>query len=449
MRSLATLVCLLSAGVLAAQTAAEDYEVATEHPRLFLKPQRLRLLRRERERQSMRWQQLDLLVTKGARLPEPGFTFALYYQITGDQNVGRKAIDWALSAPPAEVRQIALVFDWCQPILTPTQSRQLLERLRTARSMPGTDVPALRAKFLVAIAVSGSADWAKELLSEAIDKSWRKLIAPGLASGDRTVSHRDFFPILEILHAVRDNLQIDLREDAPAFFRDLPTERILSYYPAPYPAPENQYRIPFYEGTAEPDLQVAALTRIAELSMVAYDTNATDSQFLQGWLLHDLFMLKSPLGAPYEFLWANPYQPGLTFQHMPLWFHDPRTGRLFIRSSWDDDAVWGMFSKGKPQFFRDGKIQAGAVVAGKPLQIGPFGVAAGPAPLRFQLHTDDPAQWFLVGLAASHRYDIEIEDEELIERDTDRSGILALPPTRNTELSIRIHEPGMLAAAPK
>ena len=34
---------------------------------------------------------------------------------------------------------------------------------------------------------------------------------------------------------------------------------------------------------------------------------------LQGWLMHDSFMLKSTFGAPYEFLWANPYQPGLSY----------------------------------------------------------------------------------------------------------------------------------------
>ena len=33
-------------------------------------------------------------------------------------------------------------------------------------------------------------------------------------------------------------------------------------------------------------------------------------------------MLRGALGAPYEFLWANPYQPGLSFEHVPLVFHD-------------------------------------------------------------------------------------------------------------------------------
>jgi hypothetical protein len=57
----------------------DDYRVYTEHPRLILTSQRLRLLKRERERDSQRWRQFDLLVKGGASLPEPGFALALYY----------------------------------------------------------------------------------------------------------------------------------------------------------------------------------------------------------------------------------------------------------------------------------------------------------------------------------------------------------------------------------
>ena len=44
--------------------------------------------------------------------------------------------------------------------------------------------------------------------------------------------------------------------------------------------------------------------------MVAYDTNGLQNQFLQGWLIQDRYLMMTPFGAPYEFLWANPYQPG-------------------------------------------------------------------------------------------------------------------------------------------
>ena len=74
----------------------EEYRVYTEHPRLILTAQRLRLLKRERERDSRRWRQLDLLLKGSVRMPEPGFALALYYAVTDDSAAGKRAVDWAL-----------------------------------------------------------------------------------------------------------------------------------------------------------------------------------------------------------------------------------------------------------------------------------------------------------------------------------------------------------------
>ena len=113
--------------------------------------------------------------------------------------------------------------------------------------------------------------------------------------------------------------------------------------------PENEFRIPVYQGDAPPDLNQAALARAAGLSMVAYDTNGLQNQFLQGWLIQDRYLMKTPFGAPYEFLWANPYQPGLSDHQLPLVFHDPNSGVLFVRSGWDEDADWfGLYAGRRP-----------------------------------------------------------------------------------------------------
>ncbi len=77
----------------------EEYRVYTEHPRLILTAQRLRLLKRERERESQRWRQFELLVKGGASLPEPGFALALYYAVSGDNAAGKRAVEWALDRP--------------------------------------------------------------------------------------------------------------------------------------------------------------------------------------------------------------------------------------------------------------------------------------------------------------------------------------------------------------
>ena len=53
--------------------------------------------------------------------------------------------------------------------------------------------------------------------------------------------HAEIYPLMELLHVLRDNLNIDLREDAREYFQDLPAERLLSYYPPTYPAAENDF----------------------------------------------------------------------------------------------------------------------------------------------------------------------------------------------------------------
>src|SRR5580698_9212425 len=85
-RLMAALLSLLAAVLPAfSQTATdEDYHVFTDSPRLIVTNQRLRLLQRERQRESMRWQAFDGFVSGGAPMPEPGFALALYYQVARD-----------------------------------------------------------------------------------------------------------------------------------------------------------------------------------------------------------------------------------------------------------------------------------------------------------------------------------------------------------------------------
>src|SRR3974377_1106768 len=75
---------------------ADPVVVFTDHPRLFLRPARLRLLQRERERTTAPWQQFDSYVSADAPLPESAFAQALYYQVSGNVPAGRKAVAWAL-----------------------------------------------------------------------------------------------------------------------------------------------------------------------------------------------------------------------------------------------------------------------------------------------------------------------------------------------------------------
>src|SRR5215469_5259753 len=99
MRVLAAIIGMIAASPVATGLFAQTNDlivVSTEHPRLFLRPARLRLLRREKERNSLRWEQFQTLMAGNAAMPEPGFALALYYQIAGDKASGRKAVAWAL-----------------------------------------------------------------------------------------------------------------------------------------------------------------------------------------------------------------------------------------------------------------------------------------------------------------------------------------------------------------
>src|SRR4051812_10795054 len=88
-----------------APPAPEGYKVYTEAPRLFLRPARLRLLRREKERTSLRWEQFQGLWAGSAPFPEPGWTGALYAQVAQDEAAAKRAVIWA-AGPATDIRQI-------------------------------------------------------------------------------------------------------------------------------------------------------------------------------------------------------------------------------------------------------------------------------------------------------------------------------------------------------
>lgn len=417
--------------------------VTTENPRLLLRPARLRLLRRERERTSMRWQQFFTLMAGHAPMPEPGMAEALYYQVGEDVNAGRAAIEWALGAT-ADLRQQALVFDWCQDLLTEAQRRDLTERLLKGMSQTASDdsVPAVRSRVFAALALFDHVpDVPRRELERTVHTWWEGRMAPALAAGREMVKRDEAYDLYELLHAVRDNTNLDLRESARAFFADYPVEHLLSYYPAVFPAPENDYYVGVEPKMDEPDLRVAAASRAADMAMVAFDTNALESQMLQGWLMHDRFLMRSPFAAPYEFLWANPYQPGLSYYHAPLAWHGKDSNELFARSSWDDTAKWfGLFG-GVMQVFEEGRVRPiEEAHATEPVLLGPAAVCFTRTAKKFRVTLEPGGAVYLVGLNPGRTYEVEVDDEEMYEADSDRAGILAVEVPAGKEVGVRIQE---------
>ncbi|WP_155121435.1 hypothetical protein [Bryobacter aggregatus] len=401
-----------------------------------MRPARLRLLTRERERQSIRFQQFDGYIANGATFPEAAFALALASRISNNPLHCTNAYAWLLKTNSTDARQRALVYDWCAAALTAPQLTVLGQAI--AKSIPPvTDFKSLRDRAFLALAIADIEPTLAESTLKASVAHWRTRIGPGLRNHTISIPQSQLYALLEFLHVIRDNLEIDLRQEAPQFFLDLPLTQMLGYYPAPYPGNENDFRVAFFEGDGDPDLKLATMLRSAELSIVALDNNAELAQSLQGWLMQDRYLMRSALGIPYEFLWANPYQPGLTYHHLPNSFHDTANGRLFIRNSWEEDARYLCYSGGKLQLFEDGKRKILKLASNTaPIEMGDATILVGGDPLlkpiRFELRGLAREAWYLIGLKPSTLFDIEVDDEQLDEARTDSGGILGLDYTKAT-----------------
>jgi hypothetical protein len=447
-RSIYTLI-LLTATACAQNTAApaqvtsdEDFHIYTDAPRLLLTKTKLRRVQREKERMSMRWEQFDMLVSGGVPMTEPGFADALYYRASGNAAAGRKAVDWALTSEATDLRQLALVFDWCGPVMNQQQSERLGAKIQTQLTAPAAatlDVRGQSARVLATAAIADRLpDQGASILADVVQKWWRGQIVPRLMRGEPAVPREQVYALYEMLHVLRDNLKIDLRESADEFFKQLPMDHLTGQYPAPFPAAQGLFHIPVYVRDGEPNLNEAALARAAEMAMVSFDNNAAESQYLQGWLMQDRFQMQDAFGSPYEFLWADPYQPGLSYFQVPLIYHDGLSGHLFARASWDEDAPWIGYFDGHLQMFRDGGIQTlkpGATVA--PVRVGDAVVMSAPAKddAKFRI---DSAILFVLSLEPHAVYDVEIDDQKLDEGRTDGGGTLVITTTEGTEAGVRV-----------
>ena len=422
------------------QSRPDSFKIYTEGPRLLLRPQRLRLLRRERERRSLRWDQFETLWTANAAFPELGWAQALRFQIADDKESGTRAVAWAVGpadiARQDDLRQMAIIADWCGQLMSRDDRAQLLAKLQRAVSDPRAvrtlaDARSRIFASIAAIALSGTQPAASEKFLEAVfDGFWKDFIA-SLRSAKSAVSNADAYALLEMLHAVRDNLNFDLRETFPQWFKQYPLVHLLAHYPAPWPGSENEFRIPADETIEKtgPDMRKATLSRGAELAMVAYDSNAASSQLLQGWLTNDRFLMRGAYGIAYELLWANPYQPGLSYYHAPLALHDEIGGQVFVRSSWEDDAAWIGFFGGQLQLFKDGAVTlVDPATARDPLDIDTAIIFFARASKRFLVpKSEGEASVFIVGLEPGRSYHVEVDGEEMTEEHADPGGIVYLP----------------------
>ncbi|MBV9300498.1 MAG: hypothetical protein JOY62_07420 [Acidobacteriaceae bacterium] len=282
-----------------------EFITAQEHsPHLLLTAQRLKRLQHDRERQTVRWLNFENRVTTVPDSLERGFELALYYLVTRDQKRGREAIQWALDHP-CELRQIALIVNWCDPLVSDEERRKLRSNRCERAARDGRAIATIRDDLFLRIV------WGEELPGPHTGKQLEQF---GLTDA------RNLLAACEYIATVRRGQGIDMRQDDAPFFRRLPAEFLLAMKPA-------ELENPKWEQAA------------AALALVSLDPNLDSSQFLQGWAMEDRQMIREGPGVAYELLWGDPYLPGVSYRNLDPWIYDP-AGLLYARTDWNRDACW-------------------------------------------------------------------------------------------------------------
>ena len=49
---------------------------------------------------------------------DAGFAWALHYAVTANAESGKLAVDWAMQPGSTDLRQLAMVYDWCPKMMT-------------------------------------------------------------------------------------------------------------------------------------------------------------------------------------------------------------------------------------------------------------------------------------------------------------------------------------------
>lgn len=197
----------------------------------------------------------------------------------------RDAGEWSLKSAnvndPRDLRQMALVYDWCQTSMDESRTSMVARKLTAVLKNRPTETLAIRSHLFAALAVADlESQPAQDFIKYVAETWWKSKIMPQLLAGQNPFPKReDLYAMLEILHSIRDNTRTDIREGAGKWFEELAPMQLLSYYPQPWPAAENEYRIPAYIGKGDPSMQEAAYSRAAEMALVAYDGNAQPRNF--------------------------------------------------------------------------------------------------------------------------------------------------------------------------
>jgi hypothetical protein len=420
--------------------------VYTRHPRLWLDNGRGDRLRQEVQRESERWRQLQSLDQNGASFPEEPLWLALQFQAAGAEPAGRRAVEWALSmaassqgfSNAANLRLGAVVFDWCYELLSEQHRRELAASLGAAASaiasQNGVDAGSVRSGVLAALAVADDWEGSEQALLDLIQRRWRGEIQPALLRGEAPDRAAGLMATLEIFHAVRYNLEQDLWRESEAVFRALPRVQMLRYYPRTLETDTGYSRELAQPSAVKLDAQSESTpARIAEMMLVAYENTLEEYQFLQGWIRHDAYVLRDAYGAVYEFIWINPYLPGLSYSTSPPVAYDAVRGRVFARKDWGDEDLWAGYFDGELQIYAEGELMVIEPESQQaPLTFPGAAVVLARPPMSFEVELPPPGgahetpAIYLVGLREGQTYEVRVNGSRRRPYRAERGGIVVI-----------------------
>jgi hypothetical protein len=285
-------------------------------PLLLLSGKRLHRLKLDAQRQTERWSNFEQRVKTVADSPQRGFELALYSAVTGNTGACGSAVEWGKSHT-GEHRQIAIVVNWCAAEISDSD-RSLLLNVPVQKDNAHPFTSARDALFLDV--VEGRAS------RESIRQQWSELLP--LIQRDPRVCLPEVYALFEFFDVAQKNFRIDPRQDDARLFSTLPNLFLLSIPP---------------DQVEKPDWK----TRAGGLMMVNVDPNLQGSSFIQGWAMEDPKMAREGPGVAYEFLWANPYLPGLGYHNMDLFAYDAGSSLLVARKSWEADSCWVSMFRGR------------------------------------------------------------------------------------------------------
>jgi hypothetical protein len=373
-------------------------------PKLLLSASHLRRLERDHERQTERWTNLEQRVAATADSPERGFELALIYAVTHEEATAAEAIRWA-AAHPRDYRQVALIADWCGDRLSSEQRTAILGPAwePASKALAELSEPSRYRDVLFLNIVRNGVpppdlqSWWDRTIAKPNDRRRAWLSKP-----------EELYALAEIIIAARESTRIDLRSNDSRQFEILPTQFLLSLHPAQAEAPGWQ-------------------TRAAALALVDMDPNLTSSQYLQGWAMEDTRVIRSGPGVAYEYLWANPYLPGVSYYNLDPWSYDPDAGVLYARSSWDKDSCWirldatGVAEENCPAGWREHPFEAGH------LSLIPFAGGCLDVPRPSEVGSGAPAKTLILwGLSPGARFTYRLANQT-ISRTADGSGLFLVP----------------------